>query len=543
MNAVSPAPRVAAEPRLSRRVGRRLVLTGATGVAAAAAASALAGPARAIEPEAPVIAERAREPELGGSADLIADPRRRAAHLLRRAGFGGSAAEIETFASLSREAAADRLLDDDGVDNSVLDARLASFVLDETEEATRGRVLEDMQRWWLSRMAYSAHPLEERMTLIWHGLLTSQVTRLDATRVHWLLRQNALFRQQALGVYDDLVQAVSKDPAMMAYLDTISSDRRHPNENYARELMELFTMGIGNYTEADVREAARAFTGWRVTPTPTPTAAQTAGLSAAEVERLRLRMAYGFDPDFRLDASQHDTGSKTFLGQTGAWDGEDIVRIIMAQPATGRFIATRLFRELAYEDPAAETVDRLVDVWNRSGHSVRAVVRAILVSDEFNSERAYRGKVRGPVEFVVGLFRGLELDGTFAFAATGGGRPARNGAQFYVAMGQLLFEPPGVAGWETGEAWLSSGRLIARANVADQVFFPHGQPLAIPVLAEVADSPAALLDAVLARLVDGQMGDDARASILAHLETIADPTERAATAAYLVACSPEYQLV
>jgi uncharacterized protein (DUF1800 family) len=473
----------------------------------------------------------------------ISDPLKRAAHLLRRAGFGGSLAEIEAFAKLDRAEAVSRLVDYDAVSNAALDQRIANagLVLNISDEGQRrGQVIQDMQRWWLLRMAYTARPLEERMTFIWHGLLTSQVTKIGPLRARWMVIQNETLRKHAMGRYDDLLQATSKDPAMMVYLDTIESTREHPNENYPRELMELFSMGEGNYTEEDVREASRAFTGWRVTVPPRPTEAELAGLSEQERQRLIQQRLYTYTPEFRFVARQHDSGQKTFLGRTGAWGGEDIVRIIMEQPITGRYITTRLWEELAYGDPEPGIVDRLVKTWDSSGHSVREVVRAILMSDEFYSERAYFGKVRSPIELVVGVVRGLEIDFLFQNASPDArGRAA--GARYYATMDQVLFEPPNVAGWPGGERWLSSSTFFARVNFLDQVLFPRGRGLQIPALAGATS--AAVLDAATARLVDGGVAGSSRDALIAHLDGIRDPAERAATAAYLVASSPQFQLI
>jgi uncharacterized protein (DUF1800 family) len=472
--------------------------------------------------------------------NAMADPLRRAGHLLRRAGFGGTPAQIEEFAMLSREESASRLVDFQEIDNTALDQRIAAanFVLQRgAEGANRGQAIQDMQRWWLTRMAYTARPLEERMTYIWHGLLTSQVSKVGPLRAHFLVTQNELFRAHALGTYDDLVQAVAKDPAMLVYLDTVESTAEHPNENFPRELMELFTMGVGNYTEDDVRESARAFTGWRLNDPERPRL--PANASEADIQKARDQAIAAYVPAYRFDARLHDDGTKTFLGRTGTWNGEDIIRIIMEQPATGRFIVTRLFSEFAYDDPAPEVVDRLAKIWESSGHDTREVVRAILVSDEFYSEEAYRAKVRSPIELVVGLIRGLEIEFSFQNAGDGGRGGAH--ASYYAGMDQVLFEPPSVAGWPGGQTWLSSSTLFARLNFLDQVLFPRGQALRLAAVTPA--SSAATIDDVAGRLVDGNLADAARAELIAHLDTIRDPAERTATAAYLIAGSPEFQLI
>lgn len=529
---------------LSRPATRRALLAGAATAAAGGTAAGIVGlasrtggsgnQANAGAPATPDAAVAARAAEVERLREPIADPRQRAAHLLRRAGWGGTAAEIDAIAALSREEAADRLLDLAGKDNSALDARIAGANFNLTTPGTgldgaRPPLARDMQRWWLSRMAYSARPLEERMTFIWHGLLTSQQSQVGIQRSKLMVTQNELFRAHALGQYDALVQAVSKDAAMLFYLNTIESTQAHPNENYARELMELFTMGEGHYSEDDVRESARAFTGWRLSPPARERAPE--GLSERERDEWLNQMWAAWTPEFRQDDRLHDFGQKTFLGRSGKFNGEDIVAIIMEQPATGRFIVSRLFSEFAYRAPDAATVDRLAEVWTSSNHSAKAIVRAILTSDEFYSQRAYRSLVRCPVDFVVGAVRGLEIETDFM----GYGQPA-------LAMDQRLFEPPSVAGWPGGEAWLSSGSFFGRVNFLDAFLFPRNRPIAVPALTGQATAETTV-DEALRRLVDDNVSEASRESMYAYARTIPNPRERAAAVAYLVLASPEYQLI
>ena len=530
---------------MDRPATRRALLAGAVTAAAAGAGAAVVGLAsqsgRGDAPQAedeaqnaggaPVAPSTTPAPDLNRPMD---DPRRWAAHLLRRAGWGGTAAEIEEVARLGREEAVDRLLDYQAVDNAALEARIARAAFNLTTpgrgpDGKRAPLIRDMQRWWLTRMAYTARPLEERMTYLWHGLLTSQVTQVGVQAAKQMVRQNELFRAHALGQYDELLQAVSKDPAMMLYLNTIESTKEHPNENYARELMELFSMGEGNYTEDDVRESARAFTGWRLTRPSRERPPE--GLSERDRDEWLNQMWAAWEPEFRLEPRLHDSGSKTFLGQTGSFGGEDIVRIIMEQAATGRFITRRLFSDLAYRDPAEETIDGLVEVWDASDHSVREVVRAILVSDEFGSMRAYRSLVRSPVELVVGAVRGRGIEPDW-----------RTIEQSAAGMDQRLFEPPSVAGWPGGEAWLSSGTFFGRVNFLDAFLYPRGRPVNIPALQNEPDAEG-MVDTALDVLVDGDIGDGARESLYAYAATVPAGAERAAAVAYLVLASPEYQLI
>ncbi|MCC6381578.1 MAG: DUF1800 domain-containing protein [Dehalococcoidia bacterium] len=528
---------------LGRRTSRRTLLAGSAAVAAAGTTAAVlgleyAGSGGGVGPVVAAEAPGKANISLPATIDLrapIADARTRAAHLLRRAGFGGTAEEIDEFAQLSREEAADRLLDFAGVDNSALEGRLAKagLVLGDAAGDARGpaRLITDMQRRWLMRMAYTARPLEERMTLIWHGLLTSQVSKIGPLRARLMVTQNELFRHMALARYDDLVKAVSKDPAMLIYLDTVESAKEHPNENYARELMELFTMGVGNYTEQDVRESARAFTGWRITPPERPKVDPNT-LTPEEKRKLQQEVFANYRPTFVMAQRQHDGGQKAFLGQTGAFNGDDIVDIIMRQPATGRFVTRRLFSELANDSPEPATLDRLVAVWDDSGHDVRAVVRAILTSDEFYSQASYRAFVRSPVEFAVHAVRALEIETDFRFYP-----------RYGPLMEQVLFEPPSVAGWPGGAAWLSSSTFFARLNYVDAFLSAagRGRATAIPALSR-ASTPTAAIDRALATLVDDDVSVGARQALYEYASRL-PAGEQAAGIAYLVLASPEYQLI
>ncbi|MGD9934925.1 MAG: DUF1800 family protein [Dehalococcoidia bacterium] len=536
---------------LQRRTTRRAIVMGSAGLAAAGTAAAVIGlangggaktTAATGSEQSAVLAATPPAAVAASSNAALTDAKLRAAHLLRRAGFGGSLAEIEEFAGLSREAAVSRLVDYEGIDNSALDTRIAAANFQLTYAANaRGQVVADMQKWWLTRMAYSARPLEERLTLIWHGLLTSQISKIGGQRASWMVWQNELFREHAAGRFDDLVQAVAKDPAMMMYLDTIESGKEHPNENFPRELMELYTMGEGNYTEDDVRESSRAFTGWRLSRPPLPSREELAKLTEEERQQRQFEIISTYSPDFVFNAREHDAGEKTFLGKTGTFNGEDIIAIIMEQAATGRYVCTRLWEEFAYADPEPEVIDTLEAAWRSSGHSIREVVRAILLSDEFYSERAYRGKVRSPIEMLVGLVRGIEMDLSRDIAVgTGAARSGRS--NFYAAMDQVLFEPPNVAGWPGGAAWLSSSTFFARVNFLDELLFPRGRGVAtFPALSGLAGDE--LVGSVAERLVDGDLPDANLTAVSAFVNGISNANERAANAVYLVAASPEFQLI
>ena len=270
------------------------------------------------------------------------------------------------------DATTEYLLEFGRVDDSALETKLQALKLDLTK-------LPDLQRWWLLRMVYTQRPLQEKMTLFWHGLLTSAFSRVGQTGP--MIYQNQLFREQALGNFDVILKAVSRDPAMLIWLDSRINRKAAPNENFARELMELFTMGVGNYTEQDVRESARAFTGWSL------------GSSA-----------------FFFNPAQHDDGVKKFLGESGNFTGDDIIDIIVKQPATASYISRRLFSFFAYDDPEPEVMARLERVFQSSLYSIKAVVREILTSDAFYSQKAFRSHPKSPTELAASTMRTLEID-------------------------------------------------------------------------------------------------------------------------------------
>jgi uncharacterized protein (DUF1800 family) len=380
----------------------------------------------------------------------------KAAHLLNRAGFGGTTEEVEKVRKMGPAAAAEWLLDfpDQGAEEqSAKDVPDFSSIGDfpksfrEIREAMRGKSKEEQQRfrqmlmrgnreamaetarWWLNRMATGAHPLQEKLTLFWHGHFT---TSFREERSAWLMwRQNELLRRTAAGNFEHFVKGISRDPAMLQYLNNNQNRRGRPNENYARELMELFTLGIGNYTEQDVKEAARAFTGW-----------------TSEGD------------DFAFRRLLHDDGRKTFLGHAGNFDGDDVVDIILRHKACAPFIAGKLFRFFAYDEAESggpleqgipESLGQLLrdNKWN-----LRPVIRTILRSKAFYSDKAIGVQIKSPVQLVLGTVRllGVPLPPM---------QILRNSLQ---QMGQMPFNPPNVKGWPGGRAWINTATLYVRYN-------------------------------------------------------------------------------
>jgi uncharacterized protein (DUF1800 family) len=447
---------------------------------------------------------------------------RAAAHLLRRAGFGGTPDEIARYASMRAPDAAAALVDVPPAGPITppreLDAASQPYATSDSMDRAMIRrarrragqeAIAALQLWWLNRML-SASPLQEKMTLYFHGHFTSRAT----PRFPWITyNQNALFRKYALGNLRELTREVSKDAAMLIYLNGNQNVAAHPNENYARELMELFTLGVDHYTENDVRESARAWTGWRV------------------VNRTDT---------VSFDAGLHDSGTKTFLGRAGNFDGDDIVEIIFAQPQCARFFAAALLSWFVYNDPEPQLVDSVAAMLRKHDYELAPVVGAILSSGVFYSARAYRALVKSPVEFVVGTYKALglkEVDDTAL--------PALQ------QMGQQLFFPPNVAGWPGGQNWLTSGTMLARQNFLVRLLgsqtlgdssWLHGLPL------QPVSSASVLADSIL-------QGDIAPASLF-ELEsylggagsaalpslTVENYGQRVAGAAYLAMATPAYQL-
>ena len=376
-----------------------------------------------------------------------------AAHLLRRMGFGGSPEEISALVTRGREGAVDSLLNVTAVANDELDALIArSFDFSNPDNFPRFNRAE-LQRWWFTRMAHTRRPFEEKMTLFWHNYFATAASKVDD---RFMLVQNVKLRALALARFDDLLLTVARDPAMLIWLDGIVNVKDSPNENWARELQELFTMGIhdvvtgeANYTEGDVKEIARAFTGWK------------------------FRFNRGGNPydfPFFLNPAEHDNGAKTIYGQTANFSGEDVITLVAARPATGRFLVKKIFDFFVYPfdlNSAGDraTIEKFADVYVSSSHSIRTLVRAIFTSDEFFSSRARFALVKTPVELIVGAIRMLG-----ARYNPGDYNPRTSSnvlAQISNFLGQELFNPPDVAGWNLNLGWINTAALLNRFTWAD----------------------------------------------------------------------------
>ena len=372
------------------------------------------------------------------------------AHLLRRAGFGASRDEIEARVVQGYDSVVEELLNPgraSGIDEDLMYRAYPSY-LDKA-------AIETGQTEWVYRMINNKYQLQEKMSLFWHTIFCSGDNKADNARTTVI--QIDKFREQGMGNFRDLLLMLSKDPAMLYYLDNIESHKTAVNENFGRELLELFSMGVGkdgefNYTEDDVKACARAFTGWNLAPT-IPV------------------FPYGRTPfEFRYDPADHDDGEKTFLGETGPWNGEDIIDIMCKQPATARFISRKMYDFFVEDEPPVpawrqsqpkdmDAIHALEEAYFESGYEIKAMLRALFTSDFFKSESVHYAKVKSPADVVIGTLRMV------------GQHTEPQPGLFFVAMepkymGLDLLNPPTVEGWHTGAEWINSGTLIDRINFA-----------------------------------------------------------------------------
>lgn len=345
--------------------------------------------------------------------------RARAAHLYRRAAFGATPDEIERALDEGLDGTVDRLLDL-SVPNDALDARIAAQAgLDLT---TFGGIL----RWWATRLVWSARPLEERMTLFLHDHFATAISKVGQPGL--MLEQNQLLRRRALGNFTTLTSEIARDTAMLIWLDNRTNVKDQPNENFGRELLELFLLGHGNYSEEDVTSAAKAFTGWTI---------------SRDTRR------------FTFVDRRHDHSQKTFLGRTGDWNGDDIIRMACGEQAHARFVAEKLYFFFVHEHVPESVLDRLAAVYRDNGTELKPLVRAILTSEEMYSEHVLWSKVKSPADHAITALRQLGIDDD---------RAARVAGTAMSAEGQTLFNPPDVAGWDGGMAWIHSASLLTRMN-------------------------------------------------------------------------------
>ena len=425
------------------------------------------------------------------------------AHLMRRAGFGAPRGELEARAARGYEATLDELLNPDDYGLAPLDEDLLFRHAPDT--VLPGGLHDAGQSNVVWHMINTKRMLEEKVALFWHHVFATGNSKLD--NCDHLLSQIEMFRQYGMGSYRDLLLQLARNPAMIYWLDNNENHKDAPNENWGRELLELFSMGVGNYTEQDVFECARAFTGW------------TIGYKIPRFPYGRFPWEYEYRPE------DHDDGEKTFLGSKGRFNGEDIIDIIVRQPATARFIARHLYnffvadeaqvpawQDTPPRDPVA--INILGDAFVNSGYDIRSTLSALFNSDFFKEARF--DKVKSPVEVVVGTmklvgdFQGLPKDGIYAV----GSEPTR--------MGQSILDPPSVEGWHTGAEWIDSGSLVRRINfVADRVgdlSLPGVQDIVNRVQSQGAISPEGLVSSCLDLMGPMEVGETTLGELVAQAE-------------------------
>jgi uncharacterized protein (DUF1800 family) len=506
-------------------VTRRRVLGGALAAGSVAAAyAALGGRFDLFTSDGSSLS-----PQLAAAdADALKSESVRISHLLRRAGFGLTREEHDRYQSLGLEKTLDEVINYQQVDDAVAEDLAAQITIDPSQRAIP-------IAWWLVRIANTKRPLQEKMTLFWHGLLTSQISEVkDPTA---MVAQNEFFRAHAMDAFPDILKGISRDRAMMTYLDIDGSSRQAPNENYARELMELFALGIGNYTEEDVREASRAFTGWNV--------------PRNRIEGPLYTLA---EPVFRQQ--RYDNGTKTVLGQTGNFGPDEIVDVITSQPASGEHIVRKLFGFFIYPDASDDDIRPFVQVYESNGKRIGAVVEAMLRSEVFYSPAAYRATIKSPVEYAVSAVKALGLQGQVTqLLAQAGQRGATAGA--LSSMGQTLFEPPNVAGWPGGATWLNSSTMFARLNFLNAATGGatttsqqrrtdrRNAPAATPtpdVPSQALGTVEQAIEHYLPFLLDDNIPADARQTLLDYAGDGELAPERLRGLVYLVLGSPQFHL-
>jgi uncharacterized protein (DUF1800 family) len=442
--------------------------------------------------------------------------RSQVAHLLRRAGFGATQAELDQYTALGFSGAVDRLLNPEQVDDSATDQLVAPLALssDPTDPTARKQI-EAAKFYWLNRMVYTQRPLQEKLTLFWHNHFATANSKVANAVL--MLQQIQLFRDNGLGSFQTLLQKVTRDPAMLIWLDNRLNRKSAPNENYAREVQELFTVGIGNFSEQDVHEAARAFTG------------------------------YALDKQFDsiFIPNQHDNGVKTFQGQTGPFDADDILGILVQNPACAQFLTTKLFSYFVYDDPDPSTIARLSNTFASTGYDIRSVLRDIFTGPEFLSPQAYHAVIKQPADVVIGSLKSLNVQDV-----------GPDATQSLRRMGQDLLNPPDVSGWKGGPAWINSTTLFERFNWGLKL--ASGRDSGKPYFADIASqisgngltSASDLVDYYLGLLVDGDVTSDARQALVDYLNSsgsfdLSDPTTldmKARGLVHLVLAAPTYQL-
>ena len=450
-------------------------------------------------------------------------------HLMRRAGFGASHDELAERAAKGYEATVEELLhpeEQEAVDMELLYRFMPGY------EGALGPPLNQAE--WVYRMINTRRPLEEKMALFWHQLFATGNSKVDNPPE--LTQQIGMFREHGMGSFRDLLVELAKNPAMIFWLDNNGNHMGAINENWGRELLELFSMGVGNYSEDDIKEASRAFTGWTIGP---------------KIPRNPLGRFYW---SFEYRAEDHDDGEKTFLGNTGNFDGQDIIDIVVKQPATARFLSRHLYNFFVADEPQVPSwnitppndpaaIDALIDTYNRTDGDIREILRTLFNSDFFKNARYSR--VKSPAELVIGT---AKMAGNYR-----GPRPGFNQLAFECAyQGQELLNPPSVESWHTGAEWIDGGALVRRVNFAAGLLgdtsLPGVQSIVGNLRERGAMTPAQLVEACLELSGPVEVGEATYSELLEQARQGGDLTwdgddaeKRVGVMLALIAASRDFQ--
>ena len=461
------------------------------------------------------------------------------AHLMRRAGFGATRDELEEKVSQGYAAVVEDLLNP-GDPQTLPDDLIRRYHVDQSEL----RQLDGAAAYWMYQMVTTKAPLEEKIALFWHGLFATGYSKLNQART--LLNQIDMFKRDGLGDFRSLLVELSRDPAMIIWLDNNENHKGAINENFGRELLELFSMGIGSYTEDDIKACSRAFTGWTL---------GNAGYMAVRAGKDSIwpygRIAWHYD----YHDWDHDDEEKTFLGEKGRFNGEDIIEIICRQDSTARFVSTRLFQFFTadeVDEGGEQIIEQMMATYFESGYEIRSVLRTLFNSDYFKSREARFARVKGPIELVVGAIR---TAGSYQ-TPTLGVHATANQAFF---MGQGLLQPPTVEGWHEGVEWIDSGALVERVNFAAKEVSNLDNPGVRAIIDRLATesggelTPEQLVDRCVDLLGPIEVSDTTRSALIEFAsregnvdlkdhEPGGESEQRVANVLRLVASTREYQL-
>jgi uncharacterized protein (DUF1800 family) len=430
---------------------------------------------------------------------MITTEKEKSAHLLNRFGLGASPQELEEYAEGGHKKTIERLLDYESRVDPFDDINIKSFANNNGNINVLG-----FQRIWLTRLLVTNRPLEQRMTIFWHDHFATSAQKVDIPPT--MYKHINLLRRNCLGSFRDLLGAVSKDPAMIYWLDNNLNVKGRPNENFAREVMELFTLGVGHYTEEDILEAARAFTGWN--------------FGVGQGRQMRRRARPVGNARFMNIQRDHDADEKTVLGRRGNFDGDDILDILCKEKQTARYIALKMWEFFAYPNPSVRLLETLTEKFYVSGLSIRVLVKAIMESEEFYSDKAALGVIKDPCSFCIGSMRASGAMETILKTAVDSeenrgfrAAPAASSAAVGMkSMGMDLMFPPDVSGWAGGDSWISSATMVERMKWAPRLFsgFPPNRQQRLNTAHEwlgQQSDPEKAVDALLERFGGAKLGD------------------------------------